>query len=224
MSRTDASFPPEGRLRELVGEDCSLVEFLYGGELMLGFGTLRPAKPPLRDALEAEWALCVIDSPWVVEDSEGVVVSDSQRDKEASLSLLRDRFIGHQVEDYQLRSSRVGLTLAFESGVSFLIQPKSPTSPSSPCWELFTPKGDVLVAEAGLGLRTADAKAPFLGPLVAYVVEEAQRAQASGMSESEYLAGSPSLLLRTESRGASFSAAVDAAKRSSFWPWTEDEG
>src|SRR3989442_11749287 len=97
-------------LRNLEGRSCALVDVSYGGELVIGFGSKVPTKPPLSGE-SAEWMLFTGESSWYVRGPQGVVASDRDRMDERFVARVRESLLEKVVSGVQLQDAAFSLTI-----------------------------------------------------------------------------------------------------------------
>jgi hypothetical protein len=146
-------------VRELVGQPCWRLEFIYGDELSIDFGARLPYPPgPLAGELHGEWGLVTRASLWRLFRADGSEIANADVEREeselrfAELSDLRVKAATVSLPDLDLR-------IEFDDGKGLEVpcceddEPDDDEDESEDgdlddhelaCWELYLPDGRLL--------------------------------------------------------------------------------
>jgi hypothetical protein len=151
--------PIHNMARRLVREVCCQTKFIYGGELILGFGETRRYSYPGRLAGRsyAEWELSPVASDWQLFAAHGSELTNNNAAVGEAQKRLR-LLIGSRVVDVRINMPILDLEIEMGNGVRFRIacveDEEEWSFPDSeedsydhygaepvelPCWELATP-------------------------------------------------------------------------------------
>lgn len=136
-------------IEELIGEECSLIRFSYGDELILNFGMLCPFDhPKLQHLLKGKWRLCMSASPWKLTQDGVCIVDGSQKDIELVERVLR-QIERKVVRDICFNNNSYELHIELQGEYEFIVNPELEDDSGLSYWELFQTGGNALIVGPG---------------------------------------------------------------------------